>query len=241
MYIKSRFLNIHFFAIILLIGASVPFTSCNVSKKYQEVPDVHPRQAEAIEKLNKMLLDESGRSIDERQKELDDIKSWNLIDGESADLIYRVQRKLTDEFNAQKEKEKALLAAENKEKSNAMKMDNRKIVERSLLENYFREIQVAPNPERCDKLIADALKRFSSDDVPVLILLSEDGGVKDYDQPTTITNYLHYLKDNRIIISESVENVTYQDFLNRRKINNAVTNIEFDENFKIKELELIKK
>ena len=45
--------------------------------------------------------------------------------------------------------------------------------------------------------IAQLLKQFANDDVPVLIVISEENGQKDYDRPTTISKYLNWLKDQK--------------------------------------------
>jgi hypothetical protein len=70
--------------------------------------------------------------------------------------------------------------------------------------------------------IREALQQFSSDDAPVLILISQEGDERDYDEPTTIRKYLEYLKD-------------------QRKAPDKVINAAYDSNGKIKELELQKR
>jgi len=37
----------------------------------------------------------------------------------------------------------------------------------------------------------------SNQETPVLIVIHEEGGVKDYDEPTTIKKYVDYLKDTK--------------------------------------------
>jgi hypothetical protein len=69
--------------------------------------------------------------------------------------------------------------------------------------------------------INDALGLFNSPDAPVLIIISKTGDIVDYDRPTTIKNYLNYLKDTKNNI-------------------NKVEKIVYDDNGKIKELELLK-
>ncbi len=39
------------------------------------------------------------------------------------------------------------------------------------------------------------LNQFASPDVPVLIIISQSGGMNDYDRPTTAEKFLNYLKD----------------------------------------------
>jgi hypothetical protein len=62
---------------------------------------------------------------------------------------------------------------------------------------------------------------FVSEDTPVLIVISESGGTKDYDRPTTIRAYLNYLKDVK-------------------KNPNRIGKLHFDNANKIVEVELIK-
>ncbi len=69
------------------------------------------------------------------------------------------------------------------------------------------------------------MKRLSclhSPNTPVLIIISKEGDIVDYDRPTTAKKYLEYLKD-------------------QKKNLNEIDNIEYDDNGKIKLLELIKK
>jgi hypothetical protein len=69
--------------------------------------------------------------------------------------------------------------------------------------------------------INESLGLFSSPDAPVLIIISKSGSIVDYDRPTTIRNYLNYLKDTKNNI-------------------NRVEKISYDDKGKIKELELYK-
>ncbi len=62
---------------------------------------------------------------------------------------------------------------------------------------------------------------FSSPDTPVLIVINESNGEKDYDRPTTIREYLNYLKD-------------------QKKNINKIQKLEFDDAGKITEVELRK-
>jgi len=64
------------------------------------------------------------------------------------------------------------------------------------LSKYFNGIATANNDISAKNNIMEAKNLFASADVPVLIIINETAdGVKDYDQPTTIKNYLNYLKD----------------------------------------------
>lgn len=89
------------------------------------------------------------------------------------------------------------------------------------LEQYFASIAGSGSVTGANSSINEALTLFSSDQAPVLIIISEEGGQKDYDKPTTIRAYLNYLKD-------------------QRKNMNRIGAIQLDANGKIKELELVK-
>lgn len=89
------------------------------------------------------------------------------------------------------------------------------------LEQYFNSIGSAGSAASANSSIQEALKLFSSADTPVLIVISESGGQKDYDRPTTINDYLNYLKD-------------------QKKRADKIGNLQFDSSGKITEVELIK-
>lgn len=89
------------------------------------------------------------------------------------------------------------------------------------LEQYFNAIANSGSVSSANGSISEALSLFASEETPVLIVISQSGGQKDYDRPTTIKAYLNYLKDQK-------KNV------------NRVSNLEFDSSGKIKEVELVK-
>lgn len=90
------------------------------------------------------------------------------------------------------------------------------------MEKYFHQIANAGNAANANQVIATALQSFPSSDLPVLIIIYRSGSTVDYDQPTTITNYLNYIKDQKMSP-------------------NAVDHIELDSNGKINKIVLIKK
>lgn len=91
----------------------------------------------------------------------------------------------------------------------------------SKLEGYFSAISNSSNPASANSSINEALSMFSSPDTPVLIVIHESGGQKDYDRPTTIKDYLNYLKD-------------------QKKKADKIGNLQFDPSGKITEVELVK-
>jgi len=89
------------------------------------------------------------------------------------------------------------------------------------LQNYFTAISNANSIASANSSIGEALNLFASKDTPVLIVISEEGGQKDYDRPTTIGQYLNYLKD-------------------QKKSMNKISHLQFDNAGKITEVELVK-
>jgi hypothetical protein len=89
------------------------------------------------------------------------------------------------------------------------------------LNQYFEAIASAGSLTSANSSISEALTLFASPDTPVLIVISESGGQKDYDRPTTIISYLNYLKDQKKNLSK-------------------VEKLQFDSSGKITEVELRK-
>lgn len=124
------------------------------------------------------------------------------------------EEKARMEEQASREKEERL-KKEEEEKAKANTPTSQK------LQQYFASIAGASSVTAANSSIQEALTLFASDQTPVLIVISEEGGQKDYDKPTTIKDYLNYLKDQK-------KNV------------NRIGNVELDASGKIKELELKK-
>ncbi len=90
------------------------------------------------------------------------------------------------------------------------------------LETSFNAIATSSSLDAANDIISQTLKMFASGDVPVIIAFFKENGIKDYDEPTTITKYLNYLKDLK---------------KNPNKIENVITG----DDGKIVELDLIKR
>jgi hypothetical protein len=90
------------------------------------------------------------------------------------------------------------------------------------LENAFNSVANASNVTVANQSIQQALGMFSNQETPVLIVIHEENGIKDYDEPTTIKKYLDYLKDTK-------KNLNY------------ISDIRLDANGKVSELELRRK
>ncbi|MBM3426994.1 MAG: nucleoid-structuring protein H-NS [Bacteroidetes bacterium] len=65
------------------------------------------------------------------------------------------------------------------------------------LESNFASIAASSSVTSANQTIQEVLAMFSNQDTPILIVIHEEGGVKDYDEPTTIKKYLDYLKDTK--------------------------------------------
>lgn len=89
------------------------------------------------------------------------------------------------------------------------------------LNNYFGAIASASSTTSANANINEALSMFSNGDAAVLIVIYKEGGKPSYDEPTTISKYLNYLKDTKN---------------NKAKVEEVV----YDTNGKIKELVLKK-
>jgi hypothetical protein len=152
--------------------------------------------------LYDLLLNKDNKSADELEKELAEIKAQKLNDSEISDLIFRVQKKI-DDMSATGGGSQSL---------------------KTQLENAFTTIANAAktgNLTQADNTIQKTLPLFTSDDATVLIIISREGSMVDYDKPTTIRRYLNLLKDTKA---------------NRNSIDAIMT----DSSGKIKELDLIK-
>ncbi len=143
--------------------------------------------------------------LEEKERKLQAIKDMGLTDGEVYALIKQVEAKL--------ERERAFLTEEEARKKREALLQS--------LNRTFSEIASAGNANIANAKIADAMGMFASGDIPVLIVISNAGGVKDYDRPTNIRDYLNYLKD-------------------QKHSKNRVADIVLDASGKIKELELTK-
>jgi hypothetical protein len=90
------------------------------------------------------------------------------------------------------------------------------------LENIFNSVTNASSVNSANQSIQEALAMFSNQETPVLIVIHEENGIKDYDEPTTIKKYLEYLKDTK-------KNLNY------------ISDIRMDASGKVSELELRRK
>src|SRR5687768_1929700 len=129
--------------------------------------------------------------------------------------------RLEQEARLRQEEEARKKDADEKARREAELKKNMEGTPEARLGQYFSAISGATSTASANSSINEALTLFASPETPVLIVISESNGQKDYDRPTTIRQYLNYLKDTR---------------------NNAntITNLQFDNSGKITEVELRK-
>jgi hypothetical protein len=131
--------------------------------------------------------------------------------------------RMEQEANLRKEEEQKRKEAEEAARRDAEARQKEMLANapKAKLNQYFQSIANSNTPSSANSSINEALTLFASPDTPVLIVISEEGGQKDYDRPTTIRQYLNYLKDTK-------NNA------------NSISNLQFDSSGKITEVELRK-
>jgi len=130
---------------------------------------------------------------------------------ERARLEQEMEAQRRAEEEARRKAEEERLAAERARAEAAENSPERR------LDRYFDAIAASGSSSS----MREAMSMFASPETPVLIVISEENGVKDYDRPTTISEYLNYLKDTK-------------------NNSNKIGEVKYDSSGKITELELIK-
>jgi hypothetical protein len=126
---------------------------------------------EAIIKLLALLNDKS-LSVEELEEGLAEVKAMGLEDEEIDDMIARLEQRIK-EMKAFKD-------------------------QGGELQEYLDEIGSMArngNIDGANRMISECLQKFEGPEVPVLIIISIEGDIIDYDKPTTAGKYLNYLKD----------------------------------------------
>ncbi|MBR6775509.1 MAG: hypothetical protein IKM23_07355 [Bacteroidales bacterium] len=192
-------------------------TSCGGKKKIAK-KEYESKLEQAKKDLNAIIEGTTLWSLEEQAFRVDEIEKMDLQNEEVDGLIVKAKEVLETRLS-EAEAEQQRLAEEERlrelEKQNEVKIS-------PTLDDYFAIIAAAPNADAANEKINDALELFASPDVPVLIIIYHVGDIIDYDAPTTAVKYLNYIKD-------------------QKKVDVAVSNVKYDGNNKITELELIKK
>lgn len=189
---KSTKIMLFLLAVIIMTGS---FSSCKSKKKLareKAAAEYAMKVEQAKKDLNAMLNGTTNWTLDEQDKRLDVIKSYNIDDPEVIELISQVEKKLSmdraeaerlaEEERLKREEEKRRKAAESKYQS---------------IDNQLNSIATAQSVNVANEQITATLNQFATPDIPVLIIISKAGGFNDYDRPTTISKFLNYLKDKQ--------------------------------------------
>lgn len=209
--------------IIMLAGVVAGgFTGCKSQKKIaaeKAAAELAQKIEQAKQDMLKVINDKGTMTIAQKEDKVSQVKGMNLNDPELNALIEKAE-----EVIARERKEAERLRKEKEEQAKKKEEQVKKEEEQKFtkIEDYLDGIAATRSLEMSNTRINEALKFFSSPDVPVLIVIYSDGDIKDYDKPTTIKKYLEYLRD-------------------QGKNPNNIYNIQYDANGKITELELIKK
>ena len=184
--------------ILMLAMALMSLESCRSKKKLleeqqaQEQAEMQAKIDKARAILLKILDDDGSMTLEEKERQLAFVKQQNLDDPEVNRLIRQVEQQLLLERSRKEEErkrqEEQLAQQKNREEAEARK---------PRVANSFNQIANASNTNSANQLIDDTMKLFASADVPVLIIINENRNYTDYDEPTTIGKYLHYLKDHQ--------------------------------------------
>jgi len=204
------------FLLLLIGGIAFSTGGCKSKKKLaqeQAAKEYQEKVDKAIADLKAILNDDGTMPVSEQERRLADIKAQNLNDPTVNDLIRQVEEKIAAEREEIRLKEEE--EARKKEEASGAKSYQ-------YVDEYFNSVAHAGSVNEANAKITEALKLFASPEVPVLIIISQEGGEADYDKPTTISKYLNYLKDTK-------------------NYNNKVENIKMDDYGQITLLELIKK
>jgi hypothetical protein len=204
--------------LMMVISLAGGMGACKSKKKLakeKEAAEYAAKVNTAKQTLLDILNNNTTMSLEEKEAAVKSIKAMNLNDPEIDELIRQAEGKLAAE--------RAAMAAKEKEEVKPLEDTGVKpeTAIASNLTSNFEVITSAKTVPEANMLIAETLKMFSSPETPVLIIISKENNIVDYDRPTTIKDYLNYLKDTK-------KNI------------NKVDKITLDGSGKIKELELIK-
>jgi len=208
--------------IIMLAGVVAGgFTGCKSQKKIaaeKAATELAQKIEQAKQEMLKVINDKGTLTLAQKEDKVSQVKGMNLNDPELNALIEKAE-----EIIAKERKEADRLKKEQEEQSKkAAEVKKEEEQKFNKIEDYLDGVATSKSLEMSSTRINETLKFFASPDVPVLVIIYQDGDMKDYDKPTTIKKYLEYLKD-------------------QGKNPNNIYNIQYDANGKITELELIKK
>lgn len=215
--LSSSKIIVFLLAALLIVGGA---TSCKSKKKIareKAAAEYAAKVEQAKKDLTAMLSGSTNWTLEQQSDRLNEIKSYNIDDPDVVSLIDQVEKKIQmDMAEAERlaEEERLRKIEDEKRQQEAAKYQE--------IDNQLQEISSSSTIDAANQKIMLSMDKFASPDVPVLIIISQAGGFNDYDRPTTISKFLHYLKDK--------QQYKYQ-----------VVSVKKDALGKITELELLKK
>ena len=182
--------------IFFIVGASACKSNKQVVDNKAKVDVVAEDAAKvtlAKNELRKLLTDNS-LSVTDLEAELAKIKAQGLNNAEVTDLINQVQQLIDQKKAAEAQVQNRSLAGN-----------------QTAVLNTFSQISQAGSYDAANGVIDKMLDEFESPNTPVLIIIAEEQGEKDYDKPTTIEKYLEYIKVQKRFESTVEEIVRNKD------------------------------
>lgn len=189
--VLSKLMIVALMATLVLGGAS----SCNSKKKVaaeREAAAYATKVNQAKKDLNAIIDGTTTMTLDEQRRRVAQIKGYNLNDPEVNKLISLAEKEIAfaqAELDREAEEERLRKEEEARMRAERDKYKN--------VDKQFMAIAAGQTFDASNAEIAMAMEQFESPDVPVLIIISEENGQKDYDKPTTAERFLNYLKDRK--------------------------------------------
>jgi len=205
--------------IALVLAGTAGMTGCKKKKELAAAEAAAAAQlaedvAKATKTLNGIIDDNTLDYIEANEHKLEQVKNMGLDDPGVLKLIISAQEKLNnDKAELAAIEEAKLLEAERLEAERLAAEQQKADTEQArfdLINGQFAALTGEKDVEKSNTIINNLLPLFESKEAPVLVIVSEENGMKDYDKPTTIEKYLHYLKDRKAYKAE-VENIVYND------------------------------
>jgi len=185
----TRIFMIFLVATIALGGT----TACKSKKKLaaeQAAAAFEAKVTKAKKDLNAIINGTSDMTLDEQRKRVAQIKGYNINDPEIDKLISMAEKEIDfQQAESDRKAEEERLRKEEEARRRAAQS------EYAVIDNRFRDIAESKSMDAANAQIGLTLNQFASPDVPVLIIISQSGGMNDYDRPTTAEKFLNYLKD----------------------------------------------
>lgn len=178
--------------VTLLLGGA---TSCKSKKKLareKAAAEYAAKVDQATKDLTAIINGTTDWTSAQMEERVAAIKTYNIEDPEVQDLIKQAEAKIEDvKAEEMRRAEEERLRRE--EEAKIRKQQS----EYAVIENQFSAVANSGNIDNANNSIQQALNYFATPDIPVLIIISKSGEIKDYDRPTTISKFLNYLKDRK--------------------------------------------